>query len=154
MLTGHPPFEANAAAEVLAMHINEEPLPPSETAPHQEITSAADDLILKAIAKDPGQRYQTMDELRADLQRCYGSVAFKRNVSGVAGVQPVGKEGRAKRLTEELDEWLHSDQPRLSEREARILAMIGHAHDALDEAIAPDEEKRIADALDAALDED
>ncbi len=154
MLTGHPPFEATAAAEVLAMHINEQPRPPSEAAPHQEITEAADRLVLKAIAKSPTDRYQSMDEMRADLQHCYGSVAYKRNATDIPGVQPVGKEGRAKRLTEELDEWLHSDQPRLSEREARMLAMIGTAEGSFDEAIAPDEQERIADALDAALDDD
>jgi serine/threonine protein kinase len=144
MLTGHPPFEATAAAEVLAMHINQEPLAPSEAAPQQEITRTADAVILKCIAKHREQRYQSMDEFRTDLQHCYGSVAFKRNATSIPGAPSIGKEARAKRLTEELDEWLHSDQPSLSEREARIIAMIGGT----DDSFRPADHDKIAAALD------
>jgi serine/threonine protein kinase len=150
MLTGHPPFEATAAAEVLAMHINQEPLAPSEAAPQQEITRTADAVILKCIAKHREQRYQSMDEFRTDLQHCYGSVAFKRNATSIPGAPSIGKEARAKRLTEELDEWLHSDQPSLSEREARIIAMIGGT----DDSFRPADHNKIAAALDTALDDD
>ena len=132
------------------MHIKEEPRIPSQAAPHREITAAADALILKAMTKIPAGRYQTMDEFRNDLQHCYGKVAFKRNANAVAGVKPVGKEGRTRRLTEELDEWLHGDQPTLSEKEARMIAMIGEANEAFDKS----EQERLADALDAALEDE
>jgi hypothetical protein len=41
----------------------------------------------------------------------------------VPGVQPAGREARRKRLTEELDDWLRSDQSSLTLEEARQFAM-------------------------------
>ncbi len=156
MLTGHPPFEATAAAEVLNMHINQSPPRASEVAPHREITEAADRLILRAMSKDPDGRYQSMDEFRHDLQRCYGSVAYKRNAGDIIGQKQPGKAGRrSRRLTEELDDWLRSDSSGLSESEARSLAMMHGGVPAFDEApLSEAEQERLADALDAALEED
>lgn len=122
MLTGHPPFEADAAAEVLNMHINAAPPLARDSAPGIEITELAERLIFRTMAKDPAERYQSMDALRADLQRCYGSVAYKRNAASIPGVMSRGREARARRLTEELDEWLQSDQSRLSVEEVRAIA--------------------------------
>jgi len=152
MLVGRPPFEAEAAADVLAMHINEPPPPPSRAAPGHEITAAADALVLKAMAKDPAHRHQDMDELRADLQHCYGSVAYKRNAASV-GAPSIGREGRARRLTEELDEWLHGGGAGLSLQEARMMAVISTAEQSFDRMPAVDEDK-LASALDRALDDD
>jgi len=123
MLTGRPPFEATAAAEVLAMQINRMPPSPREVAPHLEITEGAERVILRAMSKSPDKRHQSMDEFRAELQTCYGSIAYKRHAVSVPGVQPAGREARRKRLTEELDDWLRSDQSSLTLEEARQLAM-------------------------------
>ncbi len=153
MLCGRPPFEAQAAAEVLAMHINREPPVPSEFAPHREITPAADDVILRAMNKDPDRRFQTMDEMRMELQRCYGSVAYKRNAQSIPGAPTVGPEGRAKRLTEELDEWLQNDDSSLTIEQARFLAQVSDDEET-DSGLSAAEEERLAAALDAALDDD
>jgi serine/threonine-protein kinase len=131
MLTGRPPFEAQAAAEVLAMQINRPPPSPRDVAPHVEITEAAERLILKAMSKNPERRHQSMDDFRSELQGCYGSIAYKRHAN-VAGVR-AGVEARRKRLTEELDDWLRSDQSRLTLEEARQVAM-----EAIDEEQPPD----------------
>jgi hypothetical protein len=64
-----------------------------------------------------------MDEFRDELQRCYGSVAYKRHTS-LPGLQANGAEARRKRLTEELDDWLQSDQSRLTVEQAREIAMM------------------------------
>ncbi|HUH01334.1 MAG TPA: serine/threonine-protein kinase [Kofleriaceae bacterium] len=155
MVCGRPPFEAQAAAEVLAMHINKEPPVPSEFAPHLEITPAADKVMLRAMAKDPDDRYQTMDELRIDLQRCYGSVAYKRNAAAsIPGAPKQGPEARVKRLTEELDEWLQNDQSGLSLNEARTLAMAGHTSAELTASLTATDEDRLEAALEAAFDDD
>ena len=122
MLTGRPPFEASAAAEVLAMQINKPPPSPREVAPHLEITEAADRLVLKAMSKDRDQRHQSMDDFREELQRCYGSIAYKRH-AGLPGHPKRGPESRRRRLTEELDDWLQGDQSRLTLDQARQLAM-------------------------------
>src|SRR5690606_15710074 len=121
MMTGRSPFEAQAAAEVLAMQINKPPPSPREVSPHLEITEGADRLVLKAMSKDPNQRHQSMDEFRAELQTCYGSIAYRRHAQR-AGVAPRGVEARRRRLTEELDDWLNNDGG-LTLDEARRLAM-------------------------------
>ncbi len=149
MVTGRPPFEARAAAEVLSMHINAAPPPPREAAPHREITEATENLIIKAMAKDPDHRHQSMDELRAELQNCYGSVAFRRNPVSIPGAPAASS--RMRRLTEELDEWLQSDESRLSAEQAMNLALADQEEE-LDEFFdddrptdprmrAPDEER-------------
>ncbi len=151
MIVGRPPFEADAAADVLAMQINEPPPVPSRVAPDREITPSTDALILRCMAKNPDRRYQSADALREELQRCYGSVAYKRNANSIPGAASVGREARAKRLTEELDEWLQGGSGGMSIQQARTMALAGKAP-------APPaprvDEKALARALDAALDDD
>ncbi len=155
MLVGRPPFEAQAAAEVLAMQINQPTPSPRKANPHVEITENAEALILRAMSKDPKKRHQSMDEFRDELQACYGTIAFKRNASAVLGDDSVvGVEGRAKRLTDELDEWLNSDQPQLTPEDARVMAMVNAAEQSFSEAMSPEEQERVAAALDAALDDE
>jgi eukaryotic-like serine/threonine-protein kinase len=48
-------------------HVRENPIPPSRVDP--EIPSWADSIVLKAMAKDPGDRYQSAGEMRNDIQR-------------------------------------------------------------------------------------
>ena len=131
MLCGRPPFEAEAAAEVLAMHINQEPPRPRDVSPYNEITEGAEKLILRAMAKDPDRRYQNLDEMRDDLRNCYGSVAFKRD-HRTPGSAPQSY-ARRRGLTEELDDWLANDQSRLSLEEARMMAMVDRANEVLDD---------------------
>ncbi len=81
MLCGRPPFEAEAASDVLAMQIAEQPPSPAQLAPQQEITEATEAMLFRALHKNPDDRHQSMDEFRAELQNCYGSVSYKRNNS-------------------------------------------------------------------------
>jgi eukaryotic-like serine/threonine-protein kinase len=156
MLTGRPPFEAESTAEVLAMQISQAPPLPRAMAPHNEITEACERLILRALAKNPAQRHQSIDEFRDEMQRCYGSVAYHRAPSSFPGIPLPGPEARQQpRLTDELDEWLHSDQSRMSLDQARKLALSAPAAESFSPpALSPDEEERLADALDAALGDD
>ncbi|MCG8423457.1 MAG: serine/threonine protein kinase [Proteobacteria bacterium] len=155
MLTGRPPFEAEEANEVLAMHIHQPPPSPRDIAPHHEITEGCDHLVLKALAKNPAERHQTMDEFRNELQHCYGRVAYRRNAESIPGAVSVGPEARRGRLTEELDEWLHSDSTSMTLDEARALALGGAVEEIfLPPPLTADEEKRVADAVDAALDDE
>lgn len=47
-------------------HVREEPQPPSNFDP--EITPEMDAIVLKALVKDPDYRYQSADEMRADIE--------------------------------------------------------------------------------------
>jgi serine/threonine protein kinase len=78
MLTGVVPFTAEAPVEVMLKQVNEAVVPPRKLAPDAEITEEAEVMILKALAKDPDRRHQTMEDFHRDLQRCYGSVRFRR----------------------------------------------------------------------------
>lgn len=67
MLTGNIPFEGDSAVSVALKHANETPAKPSAFNP--SIPAELEAIILKAIAKDPFDRYQSADELIADLKR-------------------------------------------------------------------------------------
>tara|TARA_R110002096_G_scaffold143328_4_gene299236 strand:+ start:434 stop:1618 length:1185 start_codon:yes stop_codon:yes gene_type:complete len=122
MLCGRPPFEAQAAADVLAMQIRDDPPSPRAIAPQYEITEEVEALIFRAMQKNPKDRFQSMDELRDDLQTCYGSVGFRRNRPNTREDLP-GPHSRQKRLTEELSDWMSTDERRLSLEEARAIAL-------------------------------
>jgi serine/threonine protein kinase len=66
MLTGDPPFTGNAVS-VLQAHVRTPPQPPSSRVPDHPIPPPLDALILRCLAKEPAQRYQTGAELRRDL---------------------------------------------------------------------------------------
>ncbi|MEU9704746.1 PASTA domain-containing protein, partial [Streptomyces sp. NPDC047981] len=53
---------------VAYQHVREEPQPPSNFDP--EITPNMDAIVLKALVKDPDYRYQSADEMRADIEAC------------------------------------------------------------------------------------
>src|SRR5437868_2319019 len=67
LLTGQPPFTGDSPVAIAYQHVREEPIPPSQIDP--EIPAWADAIVLKAMAKDPAQRYQSAGEMRADIQR-------------------------------------------------------------------------------------
>jgi serine/threonine protein kinase/sugar lactone lactonase YvrE len=62
MVTGRPPFEGSDALTIAVRHLQEEPLPPSEIDP--AIPSDWDGVILKAMAKNPVQRFQRAAEMK------------------------------------------------------------------------------------------
>ncbi|MEU4510798.1 Stk1 family PASTA domain-containing Ser/Thr kinase [Nonomuraea wenchangensis] len=67
LLTGQPPFTGDSPVAIAYQHVREEPIPPSQIDP--EIPAWADAIVLKSMAKDPAQRYQSAGEMRADIQR-------------------------------------------------------------------------------------
>jgi eukaryotic-like serine/threonine-protein kinase len=65
-LTGAPPFTGDELNAILYKVINEMPLPPSSR--NRRIPSAFDYIVMKAMAKLPGERYQTVQEMAADIR--------------------------------------------------------------------------------------
>jgi eukaryotic-like serine/threonine-protein kinase len=120
MVTGRVPFQAEAPIDIIGHHISTLPTPPSQIAPHAEITPAAERLIMRTLAKDPNDRPQTMDDLRAELQGCYGSVAYRRDAYRIPGARESGVIPRQARLTEELDDWLREHQDALATMHKRL----------------------------------
>jgi eukaryotic-like serine/threonine-protein kinase len=69
MLTGEPPFIGDSPVAVAYQHVREDPVPPSQR--HEGISADLDAVVLKALAKNPENRYQTAAEMRADLVRVH-----------------------------------------------------------------------------------
>ena len=67
MVTGRPPFLGDTPVAVASKHVRDTPPTPREINPAVQPTFEA--IILKAMAKDPAHRYQTAEDLRADLLR-------------------------------------------------------------------------------------
>ncbi|WP_436785804.1 Stk1 family PASTA domain-containing Ser/Thr kinase [Yinghuangia sp. YIM S10712] len=67
LLTERPPFVGDSPVAVAYQHVREDPLPPSTFDP--EVSPTIDAIVLKSLAKNPDNRYQSADEMRADLER-------------------------------------------------------------------------------------
>jgi serine/threonine-protein kinase len=72
LLTGRPPFTGDSPVAIAYQHVRENPIPPSRIDP--EIPAWADSIVLKAMAKDPADRYQSAAEMRTDIQRALSGV--------------------------------------------------------------------------------
>jgi eukaryotic-like serine/threonine-protein kinase len=69
MLTGEPPFVGDSPVAVAYQHVREDPVPPSRR--YEGISADLDAVVLKALAKNPENRYQTAAEMRSDLIRVH-----------------------------------------------------------------------------------
>jgi eukaryotic-like serine/threonine-protein kinase len=67
MLTAHPPFEGESPVAIAYKHVRETPTPPSRF--NGDVPKQLDAIVLKCLAKNPDNRYQTTRELAEDLQR-------------------------------------------------------------------------------------
>ncbi|HEX2322472.1 MAG TPA: Stk1 family PASTA domain-containing Ser/Thr kinase [Streptosporangiaceae bacterium] len=67
LLTGRPPFTGDSPVSIAYQHVREAPIPPSRVDP--ELPPWADPIVLRAMEKDPAERYQSAAEMRSDIQR-------------------------------------------------------------------------------------
>ena len=67
MLTGKVPFDADTSVSVALKHMQESPVEPIEL--NENIPVAVNDIILKAMQKEPMARYQTATEMIKDLNK-------------------------------------------------------------------------------------
>lgn len=70
MLTGKVPFDGDTAVSVALKHVSEEPRSMREIDP--SISKALDEVVLRALRKDPAQRYQTAADMALDLRKALG----------------------------------------------------------------------------------
>jgi serine/threonine protein kinase len=79
MLTGQRPFEAESNLDVLVMHLNTQPKSMRAVGPGAWIPDAVENVVLRALAKRPAERFQSARELREALERAavidYGDAA-------------------------------------------------------------------------------
>ena len=67
LLTGTVPFTGETPVEIAMKHLSQVPAPPSTHRP--EIPRDLDYVALRALAKDPADRYHSAEEMDSDLER-------------------------------------------------------------------------------------
>jgi eukaryotic-like serine/threonine-protein kinase len=86
MLAGHVPFEADSAVSIALKHLTE--APPALTEVRPDVHPALEAVILRALAKDPADRYASAADLAADLRAARERIAAGDN--GYGGMLPSG----------------------------------------------------------------
>src|SRR5438876_7773662 len=82
MLTGEVPFNGETPVEIAMRHLSDTPQPPSTKRP--EIPPDLDMIVLRALAKNPDDRFQTAEEMDAELERVAGGGAVTTETADAA----------------------------------------------------------------------
>jgi hypothetical protein len=91
MLTGRPPFKAETDLATATMRLTQDPRPPG--ALRAGIPRSLERVVLRALARDPDERFQSAEEMRAALDRMVGHGAVSA---------PAGPATRPEPRTEDL----------------------------------------------------
>jgi len=67
MLTGSLPFNGSTPLEVVMKHVQEPPEPPRQRRPDLNLPEAVERVVLKALSKQPGDRFRNAEEMLAAL---------------------------------------------------------------------------------------
>jgi serine/threonine protein kinase len=112
LLTGRAPFRGDNPVAVAYQHVNSEAVPPSSFNPR--VSPALDAVVLRSMAKDRFQRYQSAAEFRTDVESAAaGSVPARKQVATndfnatLFGVNPssvAGSEATLRQLTVDVDD--------------------------------------------------
>jgi len=76
-LTGQPPFAAENPIKIILKHVNEAPKAISDLPQDYKIPKQLEWVVMKCLAKDPSDRYQTANDLLRDLQDIRDGKLFK-----------------------------------------------------------------------------
>ena len=120
LLTGRAPFRGENPVAVAYQHVNAEAVPPSSLNP--KVSPAIDAVVLRSLAKDRFERYQSASEFRDDLTAAAaGSVPARKELavndfnSTLFGVNPssvAGSEATLRQLTVDEDDRMVRTQNR------------------------------------------
>jgi len=83
MLTGKVPFERATSVNILMAHVGEPPPPMREVKADLICSPAFEELVMRCIAKDPAERYTTMDEVLQAIKRVH-NVSLTGQLSAVS----------------------------------------------------------------------
>jgi len=87
MLSGQAPFAGDSDYQVMLDHVNQ---PPPPILPRHPIPAGVEAAVRKALEKDPGRRFQNVEEFRDALQPL-GTTAARENSSAPARRTPLAK---------------------------------------------------------------
>ncbi len=86
MLTGKPAYDGPSVQSILVSISTEDPKPPRLLRP--DIPESVQQVILRAIARDPGQRYQSLSEMAADLGMAGSRLGVQAQMASVVSALP------------------------------------------------------------------
>ena len=82
LLTGTVPFSGDTPVEIAMKHLSQTPEPPSKR--RAGIPRELDMVVMRALAKDPADRYQSAEEMQADLDRVARGVGIAPETEAAA----------------------------------------------------------------------
>ena len=106
MFTGHPPFEMKTGLEMIHAHMARAPIPPHEIRP--SVPPALSAVVLKLLAKDKEDRYQTAFGVQSDLKFCQRWL----EVQGAIPPFPLAEHDLPERL--QIPQKLYGRQPEIA----------------------------------------
>ena len=97
MVTGKVPFDADTPVSVALKHMQEKPVEPIKLNP--AIPQSLNDLIMKAMEKEPSMRYNTATEMIQDLDRIIKNpeVGVTRNTPVNNAAQKIEEDSKTKK---------------------------------------------------------
>ncbi len=138
MLTGRKPFDGDTPVAIALMHMQTEPKKPSEI--NETIPEGLEQIVMRAMQKEPNARYQTAHEMITDLEE------FKKNPGMVfdykynstdrtpkfSGVNPLTEQNisRRKKAPEEPDDYEvdydddYDDDEEIEERRSPLVPIL------------------------------
>jgi eukaryotic-like serine/threonine-protein kinase len=90
-LTRRVPFEADSAVAIAMKQVSETPLRPSSINP--QVSPALDAVVMRALEKDPGQRFQSADAFIAALDAALKDPGVGQGTAAFAAAPAVVEEG-------------------------------------------------------------
>ena len=110
MLTGAPPFKGDTPLSIAYKHVREDATPPSTVNP--DVPTALDAIVMKALAKNPDNRYQSAREMRDDLQRFLAGEQIHATplLAGTTTVAPAAASG-TQVIRRDEEEWVDEPEP-------------------------------------------
>ncbi|HZA26511.1 MAG TPA: PASTA domain-containing protein, partial [Actinomycetota bacterium] len=128
MLTGQPPFSGDSPVSIAYKHVREDPQLPSQL--NRDVSSGLDAVVMKAMAKNPVNRYQTATEMAEDLHRTQQGVEVL--ATPILPGQPTEVVNRPVRHTEVMPALPEEERPGRSPwplvlTTALVVALVGVA---------------------------
>jgi serine/threonine-protein kinase len=78
MLTGERAFEGPSSVVIMGKQLRETPMPPRTRAQGLAIPAPLEELVMRAMAKDPSRRWSSATDMRAALERTLSAPAKRR----------------------------------------------------------------------------
>jgi serine/threonine-protein kinase len=93
MLTGEVPFTGSSAVEIAMKQVNETPQPPSSK--NRLITHGLEQVVMRALAKDPALRFHSAREMADELERTRRGLAVSQDTAQATAVIGAYEAGQA-----------------------------------------------------------